>query len=114
MMRSLISIRLTKYNLLVCHKIHFSFVYLILHNRTMFALYSAAILATTAQTKAYSNYTNNENIIDIHRKETYHATGAIVQLFEWSWEDVANECETFLRYIYIYVYIYYGYMYIYM
>lgn len=27
---------------------------------------------------------------------TYHSTGASVQLFEWSWEDVATECETFL------------------
>jgi alpha-amylase len=27
---------------------------------------------------------------------SYHNSGAIVQLFEWSWEDVANECETFL------------------
>jgi alpha-amylase len=26
----------------------------------------------------------------------YHNKGASVQLFEWSWSDVANECETFL------------------
>ena len=26
----------------------------------------------------------------------YHNVGASVQLFEWSWEDIANECETFL------------------
>ena len=27
---------------------------------------------------------------------TYHSSGASVQLFEWSWADVANECETYL------------------
>jgi alpha-amylase len=27
---------------------------------------------------------------------TYHSSGASVQLFEWSWSDVANECETYL------------------
>ncbi len=27
---------------------------------------------------------------------TYHNSGVSVQLFEWSWADVANECETFL------------------
>lgn len=27
---------------------------------------------------------------------TFHSSGASVQLFEWSWTDVANECETYL------------------
>ena len=27
---------------------------------------------------------------------TFHSSGASVQLFEWSWADVANECETYL------------------
>lgn len=27
---------------------------------------------------------------------TYHNSGASVQLFEWSWADVASECENFL------------------
>lgn len=27
---------------------------------------------------------------------SYHNTGASIQLFEWSWADVANECEQFL------------------
>lgn len=61
----------------------------------MFALYSAALLATASQAAAFSNYTDVNG--QIHRKDTYHASGAIVQLFEWSWEDVGNECETFLR-----------------
>lgn len=38
----------------------------------------AALAATLAVSAAYDNH------------------GASVQLFEWSWDDVAAECETFL------------------
>ena len=38
----------------------------------------AALAATLAVSAAYDNH------------------GASVQLFEWSWDDVAEECETFL------------------
>jgi len=35
-------------------------------------------------------------LLSVAQASSYHNTGAIVQLFEWSWDDVANECETFL------------------
>jgi alpha-amylase len=35
-------------------------------------------------------------VVELAVASTYHSKGASVQLFEWSWTDVANECETFL------------------
>jgi alpha-amylase len=32
----------------------------------------------------------------VSQASTFHSSGASVQLFEWSWADVATECETFL------------------
>ena len=34
--------------------------------------------------------------LNLYACSNYHSTGASVQLFEWSWADVATECETFL------------------